>query len=78
LLKKILKNINKNLLLLKEKQKIKRQKKKLNYLNNYKLNLIIKRIQYNFNNLTNFNKDKRNNCNKQSCTNINLKNCEKS
>ncbi len=77
LLKKNLKNINKNLLLLREKQEIKRQKKRLSYLNNYKLNSIIKYMRYNFNNSTNFNKDKCDNCNKQSCININLKNCEK-
>jgi len=45
LLKNILKNINRNLLLLKEKQEIKRQKKKLSYLNNYKFTLITKRYQ---------------------------------
>jgi len=64
-------------LLLRKEQEIKRQKKKLSYLNNYKLSLIVKYIQYNFNNLANFNKSKCNNCNKQSCANINLEDCEK-
>jgi len=77
LLKKNLENINKNLLLSKEKQKIKKQRKKLNYLNNYKLSSTIKCVQRNFNNLTNFNRNKRNNRDKQSCTNINLKDCKK-
>jgi len=77
LLEKISKNINKNLLLLREKQKIKRQKKRLSYLNNYKLSSIAKPIQCNFNNLISFNKDKRNNCDKRNCTNINLEDCKK-
>jgi hypothetical protein len=77
LLKDILKNINKNLLLLRDKQKIKRQRKRLSYLNNYKLSSTIKCAQCNFNNLTNFSRNKYDNCDKQSCTNINLRNCKK-
>ena len=77
LLKKISKNINKNLLLSKKKQEIKRQRKRLIYLDNYKLNSIIKCAQYNFNNLTSFNKNKRDNRNKRNCKNINLENCKK-
>jgi len=73
LLREILKKINKNLLLLKDEQEIKRQRKRLSYLNNYKLSLTIKCMQCNFNILTNFNRSKRDNCNKQSCANINLK-----
>jgi len=77
LLKNILKNINKNLLLLKSKREIERQKKRLSYLNNYKLSSIVKRTQYNFDNSINFNKDNRDNRNKQSYININLKDCKR-
>ncbi len=77
MLKKILKKINRNLLLLRDKQKIKRQKKRSSYVNNYKLSLIIKYAQGNFNSSTNFNKSKRNNRNKQSSININVKDYKK-
>ncbi len=77
MLKKILKNINKNLSFLESKQEIKKQRKRLSYLNNYKLNSIVKRMQRNFNNLTSFNRNKRNNRDKQSYININLKDCKK-
>jgi len=77
LLKKILKNINKNLSLLESKQEIKKQRKRLSYLNNYKLNSIVKRMQCNFDNLTSFNRNKRKNRDKQSYININLKDCKK-
>jgi len=78
LLREILENINKNLLLLKDEQEIKRQRKKSSYLNNYILSLTIKRMQCDFNNLTNFNRSKHDNCNKQSCANINLRDCKES
>ena len=64
-------------MLFEKKQKIKRQKKRLSYLNNYKLSLTIKCTQCNFNNSTNFNRSKCDNCNRQSCTNINLKDCKR-
>jgi len=77
LLKKILENINKNLLLLRDEREVKRQRKRSSYLNNYKFSLTIKRTRRNFNNLINLNKDNRNNCDKQNCTNINLKDYKK-
>jgi len=77
LLRKISKNINKNLLLLREKQEAKRQRKRSSYLNNYKLSSTIKYAQCDFNNLTNSNRDKCDNCDRQNCANINLKNCKK-
>ncbi len=76
-LKNILKNINKNLLSSRSEQEIERRKKRLNYLNNYKLNSIIKRTQRNFNNSTSLNRDKCNNRDKQNRANINLKNFKK-
>jgi len=62
---------------LRDEQEVNRQRKRLNYLNNYKLNSIIKYTQYNFDNLTNFNRDKCDNRDKQSYVNINLKDCKR-
>jgi len=59
--------------LLRDEREIKRQNKRSNYLNNYKLNSIAKRTQRDFDNLINFNRDNRDNRDKRNYTNINLR-----
>lgn len=57
---------------MRDKREIKRQRKRSSYLNNYKLNSIVKRARRNFDNLTNFNRDKRDNRDERNRANINL------
>ncbi len=71
-LRKILKNVDKNLLSSKEERKIKRQRKRSSYLDNYELSLIVKRAWRNFNNTTSLNRDERDNRDERNCANINL------